>query len=32
MQDIMPSIDTPDNHFHNGNPLTGARGTIVPAD
>ena len=28
----MPPIDTPDKLFHDGNPATGAEGTIVPAE
>ncbi|CNM16528.1 tail fiber repeat 2-containing protein [Yersinia frederiksenii] len=30
MKNIMPPIDTPDNIFHDGNPVTGEQGTIVP--
>ena len=29
MQDRMPSIDSPDGLFHDGNPFTGEMGTIV---
>lgn len=32
MQPLMPPIDSSDNLFHNGNPLTGEKGTIVTAD
>ncbi|OON39451.1 hypothetical protein BTJ39_14345 [Izhakiella australiensis] len=32
MQQLMPPIDSPDNLFHNGNPLTGEKGTIVTAE
>lgn len=32
MQNLMPPIDTPDKIFHNGNPLTGEKGTIVTAE
>ncbi|MGC8341861.1 gp53-like domain-containing protein [Pantoea ananatis] len=32
MQSLMPPIDSSDNLFHNGNPLTGEKGTIVTAD
>ena len=32
MQALMPPIDSSDNLFHNGNPLTGEKGTIVTAD
>lgn len=32
MKDIMPPINTPDNAFHDGNPLTGEQGTLVTAD
>ncbi|WP_140918462.1 gp53-like domain-containing protein [Limnobaculum xujianqingii] len=32
MNNPMPPINTPDNKFHDGNPLTGAQGTIVTAD
>ncbi|MFZ4217616.1 phage tail protein [Enterobacter ludwigii] len=32
MKDIMPSIGTEDGLFHDGNPATGAQGTIVYAD
>ncbi|WP_437612002.1 hypothetical protein [Erwinia sp. V71] len=31
MQSLMPPIDSSDNLFHNGNPLTGEKGTIVTA-
>ncbi|PHM47077.1 phage tail protein [Xenorhabdus miraniensis] len=31
MQELMPTINTPDNVFHDGDPTTGAFGTIVPA-
>ncbi|HDT2145310.1 TPA: hypothetical protein QHN14_003348 [Enterobacter roggenkampii] len=31
MQSLMPPVDTPDNTFHDGNPLTGELGTIVTA-
>lgn len=31
MKDIMPPINTPDNQFHDGNPLTGSQGTLVTA-
>lgn len=31
MQNLMPPIGTPDNLFHDGNPLTGEQGTIVTA-
>ncbi|QBH96002.1 hypothetical protein EKN56_06060 [Limnobaculum zhutongyuii] len=31
MKDIMPPINTPDSLFHDGNPLTGALGTVVNA-
>lgn len=30
MKNIMPPIDTPDNTFHDGNPATGEKGTLVP--
>lgn len=32
MQPLMPPIDSSDNLFHDGNPLTGEKGTIVSAD
>lgn len=32
MQSLMPLIPTPDNLFHDGNPLTGEQGTIVTAE
>ncbi|MDU1195362.1 hypothetical protein [Kluyvera ascorbata] len=32
MKPLMPPIDTPDKLFHDGNPATGAEGTIVPAE
>ncbi|HEM7399202.1 TPA: hypothetical protein U2L30_001542, partial [Citrobacter farmeri] len=32
MQNLMPQIDTPDNLFHDGNPVTGELGTIVPSE
>ncbi|MEL2543986.1 hypothetical protein R9J59_13930 [Escherichia coli] len=32
MQDIMPPVDTVDNLFHDGNPVTGEQGTIVSAE
>lgn len=32
MKPLMPPIDTPDKLFHEGNPATGAEGTIVPAE
>ena len=32
MQDLMPTITTPDNVFHDGNPATGEMGTIVSAE
>lgn len=32
MQSLMPPIDSSDSLFHNGNPLTGEKGTIVTAD
>ena len=31
MQNLMPPINTPDNLFHDGNPLTGEQGTVVTA-
>ncbi|WCG83822.1 phage tail protein [Pectobacterium sp. A5351] len=31
MQNPMPPVNTPDNVFHDGNPLTGELGTIVTA-
>ncbi|KMK81997.1 putative bacteriophage tail fiber protein [Pectobacterium atrosepticum ICMP 1526] len=31
MQNLMPPVNTPDNVFHDGNPLTGELGTIVTA-
>lgn len=31
MRPIMPPVATPDNMFHEGNPLTGELGTILPA-
>ncbi|MDE9466897.1 phage tail protein [Xenorhabdus bovienii] len=31
MQELMPPISTPDNVFHDGDPTTGAFGTIVPS-
>ena len=31
MQDRIPSIDSPDGLFHDGNPATGEMGTIVPS-
>lgn len=31
MQNLMPPIESPDNTFHDGNPLTGELGTIVTA-
>lgn len=31
MQTLMPPVGTPDNKFHDGNPLTGEMGTIVEA-
>ncbi|WP_052746974.1 hypothetical protein [Citrobacter amalonaticus] len=31
MHSLMPPVDTPDNTFHDGNPLTGELGTIVTA-
>ncbi|KAB7715492.1 phage tail protein [Plesiomonas shigelloides] len=31
MQNLMPTINTPDNVFHDGNPATGELGTIVSA-
>ncbi|MCW2480475.1 hypothetical protein [Candidatus Symbiopectobacterium sp. NZEC135] len=31
MQNLMPPIESPDNVFHDGNPLTGELGTIVTA-
>ncbi|MGL5799801.1 MAG: tail fiber protein, partial [Plesiomonas sp.] len=31
MQNLMPEITTPDKRFHDGNPLTGVEGTIVPS-
>ena len=31
MRNLMPTIDTPDGVFHDGNPATGAEGTIVTA-
>ncbi|WP_240345288.1 phage tail protein [Pectobacterium brasiliense] len=31
MQNLMPPVNTPDNAFHDGNPLTGELGTIVTA-
>ena len=32
MRPIMPPVSTPDNKFHDGNPLTGELGTVVTAD
>ncbi|WP_238582658.1 hypothetical protein [Trabulsiella odontotermitis] len=32
MQNLMPLVDTPDNLFHDGNPVTGELGTIVEAE
>lgn len=32
MKPLMPPIDTPDKLFHDGNPATGAEGTIVQAE
>ena len=32
MQPLMPPIDSSDKLFHDGNPLTGEKGTIVTAD
>ncbi|WP_437614809.1 gp53-like domain-containing protein [Erwinia sp. V71] len=32
MQSLMPPIDSSDSLFHNGNPLTGTKGTIVTAE
>lgn len=32
MRPLMPPVQTPDNLFHDGNPLTGELGTIVDAD
>ncbi|MCQ4171751.1 hypothetical protein, partial [Hafnia paralvei] len=32
MQNLMPPINTPDNLFHDGNPLIGTQGTIVTAE
>ena len=32
MRPIMPPVQTPDNLFHDGNPLTGELGTIVDAN
>ena len=32
MQPLMPPVQTPDNLFHDGNPLTGELGTIVDAE
>ncbi|MEQ1967351.1 tail fiber protein [Xenorhabdus nematophila] len=31
MQELMPPVSTPDNVFHDGDPTTGAFGTIVPS-
>lgn len=31
MSTVMPPINTPDNLFHDGNVITGEKGTIVPA-
>lgn len=31
MKDIMTPINTPDNQFHDGNPLIGVEGTLVTA-
>lgn len=31
MQALMPPVDTTDNQFHDGDPVTGVEGTIVPA-
>lgn len=31
MQALMPPVDTTDNKFHDGDPVTGVEGTIVPA-
>lgn len=31
MQNLMPPVNTPDSLFHDGNPVTGALGTIVDA-
>ncbi|UZY03234.1 hypothetical protein LOR96_017455 (plasmid) [Yersinia ruckeri] len=30
MKNIMPPVNTPDNVFHDGNPATGEKGTVVP--
>ncbi|MDH1653777.1 tail fiber protein [Enterobacter roggenkampii] len=32
MRPLMPPVQTPDNLFHDGNPLTGELGTIVEAE
>lgn len=32
MRPLMPPVQTPDNLFHNGNPLTGELGTIVDSE
>ncbi|HCG2926686.1 TPA: SGNH/GDSL hydrolase family protein [Escherichia coli] len=32
MKPLIPPINSPDNLFHDGNPVTGALGTIVTAD
>ncbi|MDE7842837.1 hypothetical protein NVS09_12115, partial [Enterobacter hormaechei] len=32
MRPLMPPVQTPDNLFHDGNPLTGEMGTIVDAE
>ncbi|HDB9295962.1 TPA: hypothetical protein O7M34_002420 [Escherichia coli] len=32
MRPLMPPVQTPDNLFHDGNPLTGELGTIVDAE
>ncbi len=32
MQNLMPPVNTPDNLFHDGNPVTGELGTIVEAE
>ena len=31
MKELIPAIESPDGLFHDGNPLTGELGTIVPA-
>lgn len=32
MQDLMPPVNTPDKLFHDGDPIQGIEGTIVPAE